>query len=407
VFSVDTSEQRLCTACIGNKTFARWIRVNGSTGKCDFSDAHGRRRKSVTVEMFAQHVDEWFRDNYQRGSERPVWEGDSDSPSYETSGDPYKWILADELSCDEPVIEAISENLPDATNRDISQGDEAFYDDCQNYESVASVNQRSQQEEEDYWFEHRVTFEWHDFCQAVQFKNRFFKVKKRLDDLFGKPEEYSSGAHKPIYLLKAGQHIYRARIFDDGFSETDLNEDAARHLGAPPANKATAGRMNVEYIPAFYAAFSEDTAIAEIRPSIGDSIAVGTFALQRDINVFDFSAFSRANRSKNSEIYSHTRYDFLSKMEDEISKPILPYEKQREYIPTQIVAEYLREYFKCDAVIYRSSMHNDDGVDNRNIVIMNYNDGTEFGGNVTTLSLIKRKIKEVNNVTFSTRDRPF
>ena len=29
-------------------------------------------------------------------------------------------------------------------------------------------------------------------------------------------------------------------------------------------------------------------------------------------------------------------------MEEEISKPILPYEKQREYIATQIVAEYLR-----------------------------------------------------------------
>jgi hypothetical protein len=56
-------------------------------------------------------------------------------------------------------------------------------------------------------------------------------------------------------------------------------------------------------------------------------------------------------------------------MQDEISKPISPFAMQREYIPTQIVAEYLREYFTCDAVIYKSSLHRDDKMDNRNIVI--------------------------------------
>ncbi|MGB6445395.1 MAG: hypothetical protein WBE48_11545 [Xanthobacteraceae bacterium] len=42
-------------------------------------------------------------------------------------------------------------------------------------------------------------------------------------------------------------------------------------------------------------------------------------------------------------------------MEDEIGRRVLPYEKQRKY-PAQIVAEYLREYFSCEAVIYGSSM---------------------------------------------------
>jgi hypothetical protein len=50
--------------------------------------------------------------------------------------------------------------------------------------------------------------------------------------------------------------------------------------------------MNVEYIPVFYGAFSEETAVAEIRPGIGEEVAVGEFELRRELRVFDFTAFS-------------------------------------------------------------------------------------------------------------------
>ncbi len=100
--------------------------------------------------------------------------------------------------------------------------------------------------------------------------------------------------------------------------------------------------MNVEYIPAFYAAFSEETAVAEIRPGIGEHVAVGEFVVQRELRVFDFTVFARAPREQWKEVYGHTRYDFIHQMEGEISKPVLPFDRQREYIPTQIAAEYVR-----------------------------------------------------------------
>src|SRR5262249_37666705 len=156
-------------------------------------------------------------------------------------------------------------------------------------------------------------------------------------------------------------------------------KNPAAELSAPPKERARAGRMNVEYIPAFYGAFSEATAIAEMRPSIGDQIAIGEFSLQKPIKVFDFTIFSRVKSERWKEAYAHTRYDFLTQMENEISKPILPFEKQREYIATQIVAEYLREYFECDAVIFRSSMHKGEQSDNRNVVI--FYRGIDFVGN--------------------------
>jgi hypothetical protein len=164
--------------------------------------------------------------------------------------------------------------------------------------------------------------------------------------------------------------------------------------------------MNVEYIPAFYAAFSEATAIAEVRPSIGDQVAVGSFALQRDLRVFDFTAFSKVEADKWKDASLHTRFDFIRQMEAEISKPILPYEKQREYIATQIVAEYLREYFDCDAVIYRSSMHKGEDVDNRNVVIF-YRGDDFIEGARRTVSLSRRYVTTIADVVYSTFISPF
>jgi RES domain len=85
---------------------------------------------------------------------------------------------------------------------------------------------------------------------------------------------------------------------DDDFNEGRLQKNPPAELSAPPKERARAGRMTVEYIPAFYGAFSEDTALAEMRPSIGDQVAVGEFVLQKTLKVFDFTVFSKATGDK-------------------------------------------------------------------------------------------------------------
>jgi hypothetical protein len=399
----ENDEQSLCAKCTSNAQFAKWIEENGSKGKCDFDKSHGRSNAVVTVEVFAEEVDRHFRDNYTRGEEYM----DGRAESYDTYGEPYQDILGNELECDEQVFNAIIASLPDCSDRDIAQGDEPFYDDCANYESIADAKKRSRLDEEEYWYENRFSFQWDDFCETVKFERRFFKTKELLDELFGKPEEYHEGAIKPIYDLKAGQKLFRARILDDDFTDDRLRKSPESELSAPPKTKARAGRMNVEYIPAFYGAFSQETAIAEIRPSIGDKIATGDFVLLKDIRVFDFTAFSKLDGDRWREAVAHTRYDFIKQMESEISKPILPFEKQREYIATQIAAEYLREYFGCDAVIYRSSMHKSNETDNRNIVI--FYKGTEFVGKGTgsILSLSHHHVTEVADIVYKTFDSLF
>jgi hypothetical protein len=402
----DPDETYICDAYIGNRRFADWIRATGSMGRCDLDpDNHARARKVVTVKDFAEHVDAWFRENYTHGDEEPYVTQDSDNVSYRQRGEPFDEILMNGLECSEDIVRAVAGDLPDVSHRDISKGAEPFYDSGATYESIAAIEERRRQEQEEYWFENRFTFQWREFCERVQYERRFFKLKEPLDELFGNPKEYESGTIRPVYTIAPGERLYRARLLDDGFNEEQLNHNPARELGAPPRDKTRAGRMNVEYIPAFYAAFSEETAVAEIRPGIGEQVAVGEFEVQQELRVFDFTAFSRATDDEWKQAYEHTRYDFIKQMEDEISKPILPFEKQREYIPTQMVAEYLREYFACDAVVYRSAMIKDHKKEARNIVILNT--GLPFVGASAALFYRKHRVKEVSNVTYELTEFPF
>ena len=173
-------------------------------------------------------------------------------------------------------------------------------------------------------------------------------------------------------------------------------------LGAPPVNRTQSGRMNVELIPAFYAAFSRETAVAELRPGIGDLIAVGEFVTRLPLRVFDFTVFDRRAEDRH-RFFDHSRYDFITQMHAEISKPVRPHERQREYIATQIVAEYLRSYFACDAVIYNSSMQRDEGTEKRNIVVLNRE--TFVGADdPNILSYVDWSLKEIRDVRYTIID---
>jgi hypothetical protein len=397
--SSDSGDLKLCTRCVGDQEFVSWIQIHGKRGKCDFDPTHGKSRKVVPVRDFAVEVDGYFRENYKRGEEYAYATRDSDNPSYDTRGSSYREILSNDLQADNDLIDAIVEHLPDADHAEIMDGGEPFYDDFSNYESLADVRAREQQEQEERWYERRFEYQWNDFCSVVQYERRFFKTKELLDALFGTPEEYDQGTIRPVYALEIGQTIYRARLLGEGLTEPQVAQNPAKELGAPPKDKARAGRMSVEYIPVFYGAFSELTAVAELRPSIGDQVAVAEFNLLKPLRVFDFTAFSQRGVPW-QESYAHTRYDFITQMEDGISKPISPFERQREYIATQIVAEYLREYFNCDAIIYQSSMHKSDKEDNRNIVILSL--GNDFIGAATpsSLTLARYNIRHIANVSY-------
>lgn len=402
-----SEDMYLCAKCVTASEPAKWIRKNGRPGQCDFDLDHGKRGHVVSVAELASYVDEWFRDHYVLGEE-VLFLDDSDRTASWQRGASLLDILSEELGTnDNSVTEAIIENLPDASDREISKGAETFYDDTALYESLEDVEKRRAAEYEEYWYENRFTLQWDDFCRKVQFENRFFCSKYILDNLFGDPSEYESGGElNPIYMLKAPQSVFRARLMAESLTEATLRGDPAQALSAPPPERTQAGRMNVEYIPAFYGAFSAETAVAELRPGIGEQIAIGEFALQRDVKVFDFTVFSRVPLESRTDIYSHTRYDFIQQMEAEISRRAVSHEKNRQYIPTQIVAEYIKTYFECDAVIYRSSVVNGRSLEHCNIVFLPQAEAFT-GSDGSILKHLSFAVKEVEEVSYRLGAHPF
>ncbi len=399
--TTDSEDLNVCTKCVGDASFSQWIEENGDIGKCDFVESHCQKNKVVTIDKFSQCVDEYFRENYTFGEEYAYFEDDSDRPTYEHYGEEYPNILSNDLECEENVLDAITEKLEDLDDYRPQDGEEPFYDKCSNYESIAEKKQRNEEEWAEHWYEDPFYYSWKEFCDTVKYTRRFFKIQNLLDDLFGDAEDYEKEGLKIIYQINTGQIFHRARLLDNNLNDVKLSTNPGKELSAPPKEIAKSGRMNVEFIPAFYAAFGEDTAIAEVRPSINDKVCIGQFTIQKTIKVFDFTAFDRAR--ENSQPIDFSRYRFIIDMQDEISKPIPNYEKELEYIPTQIVAEYLKEHFGCDAVIYKSSMHKGNGIENRNIVI--FNTGVEFiGSPVSPLSFIGYTIKNVENIQYKTTD---
>jgi hypothetical protein len=358
----------------------------------------------VSVEEFAEEADRWFQQLYQPGG--PTFEIDPDPESdriyHGTEGQPYEEIFADELGSSDDVLRAVIDALPDASHHDIAQGAEPYYTDAHNFEPIEAARAREKADQDEYWFANRYSFEWEDFCAQVQFSSRFFGIKERLDGLFGKPEEYGEGPVKPLYNLAAGQVLFRARLMDANLNEEAVQANGAALLGAPPSARMQGGRMNVEFIPVFYATFARSTAVAELRPGVGDSIAIGRFTTRVPLKVFDFTVFEQRAADR-KHFYDHSRYDFITQMQDEISRPVRPHERQREYIATQIVAEYLKSYFGCDAVIYKSSMQRDNAEDNRNMVILHRE--TFVGAeDPSVLSYVDWSMQDVIDVRYSTVD---
>jgi|CXWL01.1.fsa_nt_gi hypothetical protein len=163
-------------------------------------------------------------------------------------------------------------------------------------------------------------------------------------------------------ILPAGTEFVRARVVNEGDRPSSPAE-----LGTPPRELARfPNRMSPAGIPMFYAALDEPTAVLETyQPSDGarEEIALAHFRSSRPLNMLDLtvlpampSVFDPANRAKRDTVA------FVRAFEADFTKPVSrDTESHTEYVPTQIVTEFLRHRMRdaigagVDGVIYNSS----------------------------------------------------
>lgn len=360
----ETEDKLICSQCIELTDFVGWLEDNGTIGKCDFDEDHEDQTKVATIRALTERVNTAFKTNFQIGDVCDSdYDGDKISNIY--YGDTLNTILGSDYQFKPYIVVEIMRIIPEFSDRNFRYADNSIP-----YETKQEANLRSEAEER-YYYREEIRFQWLSFKETVTYKNRFFNIKEMLDEIFGKVEEYSGGDRKPIYKLKNGTKIYRARKLENGLCVKEIKKEPSIHLGAPPVEKTIAGRMNVEFIPVFYGAFSEETAVIETQPFLKQIVAVGCFTLSREIRVFDFTVFDKIDDEHQSvNQIENSRQEVISVIQKEISKPISPHNRTLEFIPTQIITEYLREFFNVDAIIFFSSLvPKTAGRDSKNIVI--------------------------------------
>jgi hypothetical protein len=185
-------------------------------------------------------------------------------------------------------------------------------------------------------------------------------------------------------------HLYRARVFQ---SIERLNDALCRpdlHLGSPPANLASAGRMNARGISVFYGATDADVAIAEVRPPVGSRAAVGKFCIIRPLRLLDLTALKYVQDG--GSVFDPTlkrrleRVAFLRSLEQRMTRPVMPNDEAFDYLATQAIADFLatENAPQLDGIIFRSAQVKD----GRNVVLfhkaarvegMDLPNGTEIG----------------------------
>ncbi|TNH38326.1 hypothetical protein FHD67_15545 [Paracoccus haeundaensis] len=112
--------------------------------------------------------------------------------------------------------------------------------------------------------------------------------------------------------------------------------------------------MNPSGILTFYGAFDLDTCVAELRPAVGESVISAQFSLTRPILVLDTTQFSGKPKAENIFSSNHIEkmrlWKFMTQFMHEISKPSLPDDEHLDYIPTQVVSEYLSQIHKMKVI---------------------------------------------------------
>lgn len=224
---------------------------------------------------------------------------------------------------------------------------------------------------------------WDEFVQAIKWENRFHTNFINKDIL----EHFFRCVRK---TYQKGTKFYRARICSEkaGFSCSDM--------GAPPKGKASAGRANSAGISVLYVADRVETTLHEIRAGAYDYVTVGTFELEKDLEVINLADLDKINPFFAAHQYGldflqqAVNLDSLKVIGKEIAKPLRRHDSVLDYLPTQYISDFIKS--KGYAGIEYASTMCEDGI---NIAFFSESDLSCTGVMVYDIESLKYGYKPV------------
>lgn len=339
----------MCLRCIGDSHLRRAFREESTVGGCDFCGA--QRRKTVPIELLAPVIGAAFRRHYRPGEQEPQFSDASDKVWFEQAGELPDWGVQEMATVEPEVAEAVVEWLSENDDEDSADGGTPLFDGDMKFEETrASAGE--------------YLDKWREFEFICKHQERFFAptLRKLLDEMFGSFKVFGESPIVTISPSAPLSIVFRARSIK-AEDVAKIGEDVPSELGPPPAQHATPGRMNPGGISVFYGAFAERVAVSEMRPRKGSLLAVARFRLARTLRLLDFETFDnlafRDSYFKPGFQARASKRAFLRLIGQTIAKPVQPHEELLDYVPTQILAEYLRVRHRLDGLIYPSAQFGD------------------------------------------------
>jgi hypothetical protein len=224
-------------------------------------------------------------------------------------------------------------------------------------------------------YNEQLSYSWQSFCEQIKHKTRyvFWLARHDADEEEERWGEVPAGRildqigrhildFDLVRDVPAGTDVWRAREVQDSEVTAAAGWGAADLGTAPREFARTSNRMSPAGIPMFYGAFDQDTAVQEVTRGKQGRLAVGTFGLSRSCMVVDFTRLPSVPSMFDPE-RGHQRRTllFLHQFVKQMAKPVRDGYDQVDYVPTQVVAEFLLKVFNPDnpvqGLIYPSALN--------------------------------------------------
>jgi hypothetical protein len=329
---VEFDSAAMCDECVGDSALKAFIRATADAMTCSFCGRSSSQPIAADADAVVGEVESCLDQEYEDAAEMVPVEGGEYVFGFKSTRE----VLEDEL--------------------DVEETNEAAFDYI-----VAHVSDKGWVQK-NFFSLHPydvLTHGWEEFAEAIKHRTRYLffpprpKAQWPTDNESIRPEDMLDRLGRLIRgtrlvkRLRAGRKLYRVRPHDAAISPSTLSE-----LGPPPADRAIrSNRMSPAGISMLYAATSAETAIAEsIDPKTGRLHGtLATLRLETDIRVVDFVRLPASPTifAPDTTPDERAALHFVHAFAREISRPIERDDREHiEYVPTQVVTEYLRYRFR-------------------------------------------------------------
>lgn len=350
-------ENSICFVCIGEQFLSKEVEFEGCIGHCSYCDSE--ENEVYDLLKFAERIDKAFEQHYVRMGENPPDDWSIEqikemAGEWEPEGVPIIYAIMDAANISEEIARDVQKILESThysrSNAEIGETSDYYRELNYDFKGPDDVEWQTK---------------WVKFEQIIKTKNRYFNseaaviLRKVFDDI----DSLSLSFERPVVrVIGIGTDItflYRGRVFQSDEKLKLALESPDLELGPTPWRSAKGGRMNASGISVFYGATNPEAVLAEIRPPVGSKALIGKFEILRPLRMLDISAFNSSffEGSIFDTMYAEllSRSIFLRNLSQRMTRAIMPDDELFDYLPTQVIADFLGSELKFDGIIFPSA----------------------------------------------------